>query len=163
MKLRCFTHQFIFYPIFKHKNIKFNQCVSRFEKQFNLFFRSLVNDKLKTGLADRHKTRRAQICQVNIKVNVIVWLVEFFGCMTMAIDFLVVGSRSNAITGLLKILTMLVYFVALPCTFLVNCSAGINTIVDENWFVALARIFNPIQEKDKKTSPRAALNKNSAV
>ena len=115
----------------------------------------MVNAKSTKGLPDRHKTRRAQICQVNIKVNVIVWLVEFFGSVTMAIDFLVVGSRSNAITGLLKILTMFVYFVVLPCTFLVNCSAGINTIVDENWLVAIARIFNPAQQKDKKTSPKS--------
>jgi hypothetical protein len=91
---------------------------------------------------------------VNIKVNFVVWLLEFLGCMTMAIDFLVIGSRSNALTGLLKILTMLVYFIVLPCTFLVNCSAGINTIVDENWFTAITRIVNPIQEKDEKKSPR---------
>ena len=124
-------------------------------KKYIIIFRALVNAKSTKGLLDRHKTRRAQICQVNIKVNVIVWLVEFFGYATMAIDFLVVGSRSNAITGLLKILTMFVYFVVLPCTFLVNCSAGINTIVDENWFVAIARIFNPAQQKDKKTSPKS--------
>jgi hypothetical protein len=92
---------------------------------------------------------------VNIKVNIVVWLVEFLGCMTMAIDFLVIGSRSNAITGLLKLLTMLVYFIVLPSTFLVNCSAGINTIVDENWLTAITRIVNPIPKKDEKKSPRS--------
>ena len=131
-----------------------NECFLRFKSYLIINFRSLLNNMSNTGLAERCRNRRAQICQVNIKVNFVVWLVEFFGCMTMAIDFLVIGSRSNAITGLLKILTMLVYFIVLPCTFLVNCSAGINTIVDENWFTAITRIVNPIQEKDQKKSPR---------
>ena len=74
----------------------------------------------------------------------------------MAIDILIIGSRSNVLIGLLKTLTMLVYFVVLPCTFLVNCSAGVNAIVDENWLVALARLFRPIREKDGKESPKGS-------
>ena len=118
-----------------------------------------------TGLMERYRNRRAQICQVNIRVNFVVWLVEFLGCMTMAIDFLVIGSRSNALTGLLKVLTMLVYFIVLPCTFLVNCSVGINTIVDENWVTAIKRILNPIEEKERKKSPtiRAPFKKMNKV
>ena len=46
------------------------------------------------------------------------------------------------------ILTMLVFILILPCTFLVNSSAGINAIVDHSWFVAISRLFNPVQETE---------------
>ena len=104
---------------------------------------------VRAGLSDRSKNRRSRLCQVTVKVNFIVWIVEFVGCMTMWLDFMVVGNRSNAMTGLLKILTMATYFVVLPSTFLVNCSTGINTIVDNSWMDAIGRIFHPIKEKPK--------------
>ena len=119
-----------------------------------LCLRRLLNDIKKTGLCSRSKNRRAQICQVNIKVNFLSWIVEFLGCMTIALNFLVIGNRSNAMTGLIVILTMSVYMVILPCTFLINSSAGINTIVDQSWFDAISRIFKPVQESDPNAPSR---------
>lgn len=114
------------------------------------------------------------MCQANIKVTIIVWLVEFLGCMTLALEFFVIGSRSNAITGLLRTLTMLIYFVVMPCTFLINCSEGKNTIVDNNWREALAGIFKSTKEGDQRRSqisssddkieaPKRSSHKNSSA
>ena len=103
----------------------------------------------KKSLSERFINRRTKICQINIKVNFISWIVEFLGCMTIALNFLVIGSKNNELTGLLKILTMLVFIVILPCTFLVNSSAGINTIVDHSWVNAISRLFNPVQESEE--------------
>ena len=122
-----------------------------------LIFRLLLNDKVRDILSDRAKKRRAEICQVNIKVTFIVWLVEFFGCMTMAIDFLVVGSRSNALTGLLRTLTILAYFVLLPVTFLVNCHETKEAIMDSSWRTALEGIF----KSSKKDSANKASEESS--
>ena len=115
----------------------------------NFLFRHLLNDMSKKSLSERFINRRTKICQINIKVNFISWIVEFLGCMTIALNFLVIGSKNNELTGLLKILTMLVFIVILPCTFLVNSSAGINTIVDHSWVNAISRLFNPVQESEE--------------
>ena len=103
----------------------------------------------KKSLSERFINRRTKICQITIKVNFVSWIVEFLGCMTIALNFLVIGSKNNELTGLLKILTMLVFIVILPCTFLVNSSAGINTIVDHSWVYAISRLFNPVRESEE--------------
>ena len=123
----------------------------------------MLNDLSKKVLSERFTNRRAKICKINIKVNFISWIVEFLGCMTIALNFLVVGSKNNAIQGLLMILTMLVFILILPCTFLVNSSAGINAIVDHSWFVAISRLFNPVQETEAdKTVARKEKRKITA-
>ena len=112
---------------------------------------------MKNLLSEQYRSRRARLCQVNIRVNLIVWLVEFFGCMTMAIDFLLIGSRRPVATALLGTLTLLCYFILLPFTFLINCSTGINKIVDENWLDALMVHF----KSDKCTDDEKSHEKES--
>ena len=118
---------------------------------------------MKNLLSEQYRTRRARLCQVNIKVNLIVWLVEFFGCMTMAIDFLLIGSRRPVATALLGTLTLLCYFILLPFTFLINCSTGINKIVDENWVDALVVHFksDKCTDDNKSSEKESGLVKNS--
>ena len=118
---------------------------------------------MKNLLSEQYRNRRARLCQVNIKVNLIVWLVEFFGCMTMAIDFLLIGSRRPLATALLGTLTLLCYFILLPFTFLINCSTGINKIVDENWVDALMVHFKSDEFSDdgKSRGKQSGLVKNS--
>ena len=113
-------------------------------------------------LSERFMNRRKQICKVSIKVNFLSWIVEFLGCFTIALDIMVVGSRNNAISGMLKILTMLVYLVILPGTFLVNSSAGINAIVDQSWFDAIFKVLQPAQENDSETSDQRNFNEERA-
>ena len=92
-------------------------------------------------LSEKTKNRRAKLCQINIKVTFMVWLAEFFGCMTMAIDFLIIGSQNNAVTGILRTLTMLTYFVLLPLTFFLNSSEAKDTIIDYSWKIALSGVL----------------------
>ena len=110
-------------------------------------------------MSERFTNRRAKICQTNIKVNFLSWLVEFLGCFFIALDILVVGNRNNSLSGLMKVLTMLVYLLILPLTFLVNSSSGINTIVDQSWLNAISRLLKPIKESDLK--PPAQQNNNA--
>ena len=121
-------------------------------------FRYLFNDLSRNILSERFTNRRAKICQTNIKVNFISWLVEFLGCLFIALDILVVGNRNNSLSGLLKVFTMLVYLLILPLTFLINSSYGINTIVDQSWLNAMSRLLKPIQESD--LNPSAQQNTN---
>ena len=113
-------------------------------------------------MSERFINRRAKICQTNIKVNFLSWLVEFLGCLFIALDILVVGNRNNSLSGLMKILTMLVYLLILPLTFLVNSSSGINTIVDQSWRNAISRLLKPIQESDLKAPPQQNANTERA-
>lgn len=108
-------------------------------------FRLLLNENGEV-LSEKTRNRRVKLCQVNLKVTIMVWLAEFFGCMTMAIDFLIIGSQNNAVTGLLRTLTMLTYFVLLPVTFFLNCSETKETIIDYSWRMALA---GALKTKDK--------------
>ena len=117
------------------------------------------------SLSTWHQNRRKRICQVNIKVNLIVWLVEFSGCMTLAIDFLFVGSRNNVITGILGNLSLICFFILLPLTFLINCSSGVNKVADNSWIDAFSKNFNsnPIKEEnrpssDPETTARGSVN-----
>ena len=47
---------------------------------------------------------------------------------------------------------MLSFFVLIPCTYLINCSEGLNTIVDKGWQVALGRLFKSNKETDDAPS-----------
>ena len=119
-----------------------------------------MNTKVLPFLTEHHQNRRSQICQVCIKVNFIAWLVEFSGCLTLTVDLLLVGSKSNAATEVLGKLTMLCFFVLLPCTFLINSSEGINAIVDYSWGDAMMRIFKPTKEIEKPVAGQnAKMNK----
>lgn len=73
--------------------------------------------------------------------------------MTLAVDFLLVGSRNNIVTGILGNLTIICYFILLPCTFLINCSAGVNGISENSWFEAISQNFNPIKGQEKSQKP----------
>ena len=73
--------------------------------------------------------------------------------MTLAVDFLLVGSRNNIVTGILGNLTIICYFILLPCTFLINCSAGVNGIAENSWFEAISQNFNPRKGKEESQKP----------
>ena len=101
----------------------------------------MLDENIKLVLSEHHRNRRAQISQVNIKVNFIAWLVEFLGCMTIWLNTIVVGSHSDAISVLLEILQLICFFILLPSAYLVNSSAGINTIVDHSWADAFGKMY----------------------
>ena len=81
----------------------------------------------------------------------------------MALNFLVIGTKNNELAGFVKTITMLVFFVILPCTFLVNSSAGINTIVDHSWVNAISRLFNPVQESEEVRIPKEIRGRRDAA
>ena len=112
----------------------------------------MLDEKLKFVLSEYHRNRRAQISQVNIKTNFIAWLVEFLGCMTIGLDFLVFGNRSDVISDLLETLTLLCFFILLPSAFLINSAAGINTIVDYSWASVFTKIFESREKQIGKKS-----------
>ena len=133
-------------------------------RSFNISnFRDLLNDRVTKSLSEWHQNKRKRICQVNIKVNLIVWLVEFAGCMTLAIDFLLIGSRNNIVTGILGNATMVCFFILLPFTFLINCSAGVNKVVDDSWLDAVTKNFNlnTINEETRAVSDENRISQNS--
>ena len=101
----------------------------------------MLDEKLKLVLSEFHRNRRVKISQVSIKTNFIAWLIEFLGCIAIGLDFIVVGNRSDVISGLLETLTLLCFFILLPSAFLINSSAGINTIVDYSWASAFTKIY----------------------
>ena len=126
----------------------------------NLFFRYLLNEKLKSSFSKITKNRHKEICKVNIKVNVIVWLVEVSSGIFMSLDFLILGNRNNAITGLLRVFILLSFFVLVPCTYLIKWSEGVNTIVDKGWWSAIERIFKTKQKRNNITSDESKGNRN---
>ena len=84
--------------------------------------------------------------------------------MTLAIDFLIVGSRNNIATGILGNLSIICFFILLPCTFLINCSSGVNKITDNSWFIAVTKNFNPnINENEEVPVSRPQNNSNNTL
>ena len=116
------------------------------------YLRHILNNKIESS--ESSKNRNKKKCKINIKVNIIAWLVEVFCGTMMALDYLVIGNRSIAFTGLTQILIMLSFFILMPCIYLINSSEGLNIIVDKSWGDAFGRLFKQNKENAKTNSQR---------
>ena len=71
-------------------------------------------------MSDSAKARRNRRNVLNILVTILSWLVEFFGSFSVFLGSFIFGHDNSIITLSLQTMTMLIYFIILPLTFLVN-------------------------------------------
>ena len=95
---------------------------------------SMKNLKL---LSDSSKARRNRRNVLNILVTILSWLVEFFGSFTVFLGSFIFGHSNSSITLSLQTMTMLIYFIILPLTILVNGVKFKSSISESRWYLAL--------------------------
>ena len=95
-------------------------------------------DKL---LSDKRKARRRKRTEVNIKVTIIVWLLEVVGSIILMFSPKVFAhGQVGTATGV--VFVILFYFVLLPCAYLINSDDIKKAIMEDGWFFAIRGIFN---------------------
>ena len=78
--------------------------------------------KLKKILPDSYKNQRSRRIVLNIQITILSWLIEVFGCITIAVGVYIVGHGNGTVTLTLQICSMALYGILLPCSILVNSS-----------------------------------------
>ena len=130
-----------------HVNIKLYCCITAgIIKYFVTTCSTFRNERLSLSrldklLSEKSKIRRRRQNQVNIKVTLIVWLIEFFAsCLLWCIPSLFGhGQLSMAI---FQTYMILLYFALLPFSYMINCINTRVAIVDGSWFAGIRGIFS---------------------
>ena len=91
-------------------------------------------------LTDSSKTRRRRVNQVNIRVTIIVWLVEFLGSIAGVFIPSVFGHGQLAM-AINQVFIVLLYFILQPFSYMINSHDTKTAIVDGSWFTGIKRIF----------------------
>ena len=109
--------------------------------------------RLHNLLSVSSKARRHRRNILNIQITILAWLVEFFGFFTIFLGSFILGHENSIITLTLQTLTLLIYFIIIPCTFWISDSHLKAIIAESNWYLAFINMFNcqstnPIEEEN---------------
>ena len=118
---------------------------------------------LKYILPDVYKNRRSRRIVLNIQITVLGWLVEIFGCLTIAVGVYVIGHGNGMVTLVLQICTMVLYGVLLPCSILINSSEVKDFIVESKFYMRLIKWFGcqPIMYSTQEDEEDEVYNQKS--
>ena len=98
-------------------------------------------EKLKKLLNDSKKARRNRRKTLNIQITILGWSVEFIGFLMVFLGTVIIGHEDSTTTLCLQTLTLIVYFIALPSTFLLNGNDVKDQIVDSNFYISFIGSF----------------------
>ena len=112
--------------------------------------------KLKKILPDAYKNQRSRRIVLNIQITILSWLIEVFGCITIAVGVYIVGHGNGTVTLTLQNCSMALYGIFLPCSILVNSSEVKDFIAEsENyvrvikWFGCQPKIYSTSEDEDE--------------
>ena len=99
----------------------------------------LENNRAAIFLSKRNQIQDMRTMQVNSQVTVVITIFEVLGnCICGVIDAAIITRPS----GILKLIpSMLLYFVILPYTFLMNTRYNKNRVVEEGWKNVLRNVI----------------------
>ena len=98
--------------------------------------------KLKNLLSDTNRALRHQRNVLNLLITMLAWLVELFGGLTLVLGSFIFGHGNSIVTLFLQTLSLLFYFVILPCTFLINVDKWKEAILDNKWYPRFIRVLD---------------------
>ena len=110
--------------------------------------------KLKNLLSDTNRALRHQRNVLNLLITMLAWLVEHFGGLTLVLESVILGHGNSIVTLVLQTLSLLLYFVILPCTILINVDERKEAILESRWYPRLIKVI------DSFTSSRTGPNDN---
>ena len=98
-------------------------------------------EKLKKLLNDSKKARRNRRNTLNIQITILGWSVEFLGFLMVFLGTVIIGHEDSMTTLCLQTMTLIVYFIALPSTVLLNGSDMKDRIVDSIMYISFINLF----------------------
>ena len=90
--------------------------------------------KLKNLLSDTNRALRHQRNVLNLLITMLAWMVELFGGLTLVLGSFIFGHGNSIVTLSLQTLSLLFYFVILPCTFLINVDKWKEAILENKCY-----------------------------
>ena len=104
--------------------------------------------KLRKILPDSTKDIRHRHNLINIHIEVLGWLIEFSGAFVVILGSFILGHGSALVTLSLQTLTIIIYFIILPCVFLINIPDVKTRIASSNFYIRIIKFFN-LQRKSE--------------
>ena len=98
-------------------------------------------EKLKKLLNDSKRARRNRRNTLNIQITFLGWSVEFLGFLMVFLGTVIIGHEDSMTTLYLQTITLIVYFIALPSTVLLNGSDMKDRIVDSIFYISFTSLF----------------------
>ena len=106
--------------------------------------------RLKKMLSDKQKKLKTQNNTLNLQITVLGWLVEVFGFMSTIVGVYILGHGNSIVTMILHTISMINYFIILPCSLLINSSDVKEYILDHNLYLNFLNWFEGISLKNGK-------------
>ena len=124
-------------------NINYEYCNVAMTSKYYLYnsFRKqrMSLSTLNKLLSESSKTRRRRAYQVNIRVTIIVWLVEFLGSFAGVFIPSLFGHGQLAM-AIDQVFIVLLYFILQPFSYMINSHDTKAAIVDGNWCTGIKGI-----------------------
>ena len=102
-------------------------------------------EKLKKLLSDSKRARRNRRNTLNIQITILGWSVEFLGFLMVFLGTVIIGHEDSMTTLCLQTMTLIVYFIALPSTVLLNGNDVKDQIVDSIFYISFINLFKSNQ------------------
>ena len=106
--------------------------------------------KLRKLLLDSAKVKRHRRNILTIHITVLAWMLEFIGFFIIILGTFILGHENNIVNFSLQTLTTSIYFIGLPCVFLINNTNFKRQVADSNWYNTFLMIFD-LQYKHSST------------
>ena len=97
--------------------------------------------RLRDSFSDSLKDMRHRRVLINIHITILAWITEFSGFFVTVLGSFILGHGNTTITLSLQIITVFIYFVLLPCIFLINDSDLKADIAENYYYISVLRLF----------------------
>ena len=97
--------------------------------------------RLKKMLSEKQKKIKSRNNTLNLQITVLGWMVEVFGFFSTILGVYILGHGNSIVTITLHTISMINYYVILPCSILINSQDVKEYILDHELYPRLIRWF----------------------
>ena len=93
-------------------------------------------------LSSQRKALRHRRNLINIQITILSWWTEFFCYSCLFLASYLLGHENNIIVYCMQTLSLILYFIVLPCIILINDSNVKAQISDTECYIKILTMFN---------------------
>ena len=97
--------------------------------------------RLKKMMSEKQKKLKTRNNTLNLQITILGWLVEVLGFVPTIVGVGILGHGNSIATMTLHTISMINYFIILPCSILVNSSDVKEYIIEHELYSRFLRIF----------------------